>query len=285
MKKILPLLILTPTLANAECTPAPDCASIGYTETYCETKSVKCPFDTSKLFCVPCDSSYQYTCSGENIIGGVGSSCGGKYASCECSSTDYIFSNGSCVCDTSCKVGAIYYSDGSCSSCVDTTKTAVGIVVKDNELIASLDLVLKQWSINNINIEELTEPADENEAKIDMSGMENTRAIVNYYGVDTNPDTNAAVYCYNYAPSGMEHTKNQWYLPASGELYTYMGGDKYNIFYSIWNKFGVVVDNAIFSSTEAAYHYAWALHTTGKISTFGCGKTGTKLVSCFLAIG
>ena len=39
--------------AYAVCTPTPDCASIGYTETSCETKSIKCPFDTSKLFVIP----------------------------------------------------------------------------------------------------------------------------------------------------------------------------------------------------------------------------------------
>ena len=82
MKKILPLLLLTPIIANAECTPAPDCASIGYTETSCEGDSLKCPFDTSKLFCVPCDSSFQYDCVGTYTIGGQGATCGEKYASC-----------------------------------------------------------------------------------------------------------------------------------------------------------------------------------------------------------
>ena len=48
------------------CTPAPDCASIGYTETSCETISLKCPFDQTKLYCFPCDSSYQYTCDAIN---------------------------------------------------------------------------------------------------------------------------------------------------------------------------------------------------------------------------
>ena len=82
-------------VANAACTPTPDCASIGYTETSCEGDSLKCPFDISKLFCVPCDSSFKYDCSGANMTGGVGSSCGGKYMSCSCSGGG-TFNNGEC---------------------------------------------------------------------------------------------------------------------------------------------------------------------------------------------
>ena len=61
--------------ANAECVPTPDCASIGYTATSCDGGFVRCPFDTSKLFCIPCDSTYKYTCSGTGYSGGEGSSC------------------------------------------------------------------------------------------------------------------------------------------------------------------------------------------------------------------
>ncbi len=112
---------LLSSTVHAECTPAPDCASIGYTETFCDTTYLKCPFDTSKLYCLPCDSSYKYDCSGDNMTGGTGTACGGKYVSCECGS-GMIFENGNCVCDTSCTVGAIYYSDKTCSSCVDRSR-------------------------------------------------------------------------------------------------------------------------------------------------------------------
>ena len=57
-------LIIT-GVANAACMPTSDCASIGYTETSCKGDFVRCPFDISKLLCLPCDSSYQYTCSGD----------------------------------------------------------------------------------------------------------------------------------------------------------------------------------------------------------------------------
>ncbi len=128
---------LVPFNVYGECTPTPDCASIGYTETSCEGDYLACPFDSTKLKCIPCDSSFRYNCSGNNITGGTGSTCGGKYTQCECSSSDYIFSNGQCVCDPSCKVGAIYYSDGTCSACRLENKNPVGVVVKDNELVMS----------------------------------------------------------------------------------------------------------------------------------------------------
>ena len=132
-------------IAHAECTPAPDCASIGYTETSCETISLKCPFDTSKLKCFPCDSTFRYTCSGDNITGGVGSTCNGKYASCECSG-GYIWSGNACEDKPDCTVGMIYYSDKSCSSNYDSSKTAIGVVVKYNELIMTQRLGSMYWS-------------------------------------------------------------------------------------------------------------------------------------------
>ena len=76
---------LLSTTAHAECTPAPDCANMGYTETFCEGDSLKCPFDISKLFCIPCDTSFKYDCSDTGEIG-VGYSCNNKYAACTCSS-------------------------------------------------------------------------------------------------------------------------------------------------------------------------------------------------------
>ncbi len=130
MKKFLPLFLLTPTLANAECTPAPDCADMGYTETSCEGDSIKCPFDTTKLFCVPCDSTFQYACDSEGQIG-QGNSCNGKYIGCTCAE-GYELSDGNCIiscaysntslpsnCSTadSCsKNGTTYYS-ATCSEC------------------------------------------------------------------------------------------------------------------------------------------------------------------------
>ena len=135
MKKVIGLVLgLVPLSVSAECVPSPDCASIGYTETSCEGDSIKCPFDTTKLKCIPCDSSFRYSCDGENIKNPIGNACNNKYVACECEDRT-TFVNGECVCDTSCDViGNIYYSDGTCSSCNLTDKTPVGIIIYNDSL-------------------------------------------------------------------------------------------------------------------------------------------------------
>lgn len=89
-------LILMPLSVNAECTPTPSCEDMGYTASSCESGGLRCPFDATKWYCVPCDSSYRYTCNGANMTGGTGDACGGKYVSCVCAA-GYTFSNGACV--------------------------------------------------------------------------------------------------------------------------------------------------------------------------------------------
>ena len=90
------LLLSSTSIVKSECTPTPDCASIGYSETSCEGDFVRCPFDISKLLCLPCDNDYKYDCSGDNISGGSGIACGGKYTSCECSG-NYTWNGSDCV--------------------------------------------------------------------------------------------------------------------------------------------------------------------------------------------
>jgi len=211
------ILVSSLTMTNmvyAECTPTPDCASIGYTETSCEGDSLKCPFDISKLFCIPCDTSFKYDCFGDNITGGVGSACNGKYAACTCSGGG-VFNNGSCP--QSCTVGMIYYSDGSCSFENDSTKTAVGFVVKDNELIASnfVSTTFELWGSDIVGLANLSAE----DAQQDMDGKANTAAIVAELG--TANTNNPVIYCYNYTGE-MSGTAGKWYLPAAGEIYEYV---------------------------------------------------------------
>ena len=117
--------------AKAECVPTPNCAEIGYTATSCTGDSLKCPFDTSKLFCIPCDTKYKYTCT-QTGQKGKGTSCDGKYVECECNE-GYDLVDGSCVIscaytltslptgcsavsDSCVKNGTTYYSS-TCTSC------------------------------------------------------------------------------------------------------------------------------------------------------------------------
>ncbi len=266
MKKILPLLLLTPTIANAECTPAPDCASIGYTQTSCETLSLKCPFDQTKLYCFPCDSSFQYTCSNPNEYGN-GTSCKGKYKSC---------------CNTSCSIGNIYYSDGTCNSCLDTNKTPVGVVVKDNELIMSNATSNIQWGGYGTNISALPDLTEE-QAKADFNGKDNTAKIVAYFGENVDIMLHAGVFCYKYSTEGTN--AGDWYLPATGELNNYVYKN-YDTLYSTWvNKltWNTHFNYYFWSSTERSYNNAWDV--SSKQDYIGGGnKNSSTSLTCFLDI-
>ena len=277
---------LVPFNVYAECTPAPDCASIGYTETSCEGDFVKCPFDTSKLFCIPCDSSFKYDCSGENITGGTGSACGGKYVSCECV-TNYIFDNGSCICpeiaEADCLVGAIYYPDGKCSNDYVACLNPVGVVVKDNALVMSWRKSSNiTWASNTTTNTSLTDITPIASVKTDYDGKNNTAVIVATYSNDT-IENNAAVYCYNYAPTGMESSKGQWYLPAAGEVYDYIYGNHTTLNTIYTTHLGSFVAY-YWTSSEYSTDYAWCIHSTGG-NMYGNGSKGNyQAVSCFLAL-
>ena len=274
--------------AYAECMPTPDCADMGYTETSCDGSFVRCPFDTSKLFCAPCDSSFRYDCSGDNIVGGTGSTCGGKYVSCTCTS-GFSFENGECKCPasittTSCSVGAIYYPDGKCSNDYAACLNPVGVVVKDNALVMSWRTGSIQWGGYGTDISDLPNYSNSTNAKTDYDGVGNTTKIVAHFGEDVDVTKHAGVFCYNYAPVGMESTKGQWYLPAAGELYDYVYGN-YNTLLNIYKThLGYSsFSYSFWSSSERSDNYAWGVYSYHD-EVGGYNKSSNLSVSCFIEI-
>jgi len=265
-------------MAQAECTPAPDCANMGYTETSCNGDSLKCPFDISKLFCIPCDSSYKYDCNGDNMTGGVGDACGGKYASCACSGGG-VFNNGSCP--KNCTVGMIYYSDKSCSSSYDSSKTAIGVVVKDNALVLSQKKSsAMKWASNTSVDTSLTNITSTANANVDYNGKSNTAVIVAAYPSDTSSN-NAAIYCNTYTTAGT--SAGDWYLPAAGELYSYVYGN-YNAINTAMTAIGWTFGSAYFwSSSERSNDLAWGVGSGGGYVN-NTSKDILRSVSCLLAI-
>jgi len=319
-------IFLLSSVAKAECTPTPDCASIGYTATSCDGDSLKCPFDTSKLYCVPCDSSYKYDCSGTGYASGSGTSCNGKYVSCTCSSgyewdgsactlscaasyqyectgtgysggsgtpcggkyqsctctSGYEWSGSTCVVKPDCNVGYIYYSDKTCSSSYNSSKTAIGVVIKKNELVMSKDRVTMTWASNtSTNVSGITDMSS-SQAQADMNGKANTLAIVSTYTSDTTSN-NAAKYCNSYSTAGT--SAGDWYLPAAGELYSYVYGN-YSTLSSVytgslgWSSFSYW----FWSSSEYSSNGAWGVYSDGG-SMGNYGKSGNNYsVSCLLAL-
>ena len=264
---------------KAACTPTPDCASIGYTETSCETDYLACPFDSTKLKCMPCDSSFKYDCTGDNITGGVGNTCNGKYASCSCSDAEYTFSNGECI-GPKCPVGYIYYSDKSCSADLDNSKTAIGIVVKGDKYIAALNVPAMRWSNSNTNVSGITATSDSSVAKQDYNGKANTLAILETFPSDTTSN-NAAVFCNSYSTEGTN--AGDWYLPAAGEVYDYIYTN-YAKVKAGWDKVGTTISDSWFwSSSEYNINYAWGVNSSNGGVDWG-NKNSNHSVSCLLAL-
>ena len=264
-------------IVRAECTPTPDCASIGYTETSCDGKFVRCPFDTSKLFCVPCDSAYKYTCSGVGYASGSGTACNGKYVSCTCTS-GYEWDNASGICkdictDHRCSIGNILYSDMSCCKDKLDSKTAIGIVVKDNELVMSqMSSSVMIWGTRYLNIS-LTDYHFSSDAETDYKGRTNTATII-----AEDSGVVAAKYCNDYITAGTN--AGDWYLPSAGELHSYVHGN-----YSVINPTITTLGwslTTFWSSTEELYTSAWV--GCSALSLIGNVKNATHNTACFLPV-
>ena len=279
-------IFLLSSVAKAECVPTPDCASIGYTATSCEDGFVRCPFDISKLYCIPCDTTYKYTCSGTGYNGGNGTDCNGKYISCTCAS-GYEWNGSSCVVscsDNSCSVGNILYSDMTCCAEVLSNKTVVGIVVKDNELVIS-NPTLMEWGNYDVDVSGLANITTNSRAQADMNGKSNTSVIVSAHSnAGLTSSTSAAIYCNSYT-GGISETAGQWYLPAAGELYTYVYGN-----YSTLNPVVTTLSWSYFnsywfwSSSEYSYRYAWYIITNDGYMYSNHKNDDRFSVSCFLNI-
>ncbi len=132
---------LIPHLTSAQCVATQDCATLGYTETSCSGSSgVKCPFG-NKWACFKSESEikdqlctelgFTLTCTGTGYSGGGGKACNGKYNICTCAA-GYEWNDSSQKCEdatTNCVIGALYYSDGTCSQDKISSKTLLGVVI------------------------------------------------------------------------------------------------------------------------------------------------------------
>ena len=265
---------------KAACTPKPDCEAIGYTKTSCETDYLACPFDSTKLKCMPCDSSFKYDCTGDNITAGVGTSCNGKYVSCTCSDAEYTFSNGECI-GPKCSVGYIYYSDKSCSGDLDNGKIAIGIVVKSDKYITALNVPAMRWaSHNSTDVSDITNISSSATVNTDYNGKANTLAIISAYPSDTTSN-NAAVYCNSYSAEGTN--AGDWYLPTAGEVYDYIYSNYAKVIAG-WYKVGITISKENFwSSSEKDTINGWYV-SSGYNLLSPISKNNALSVACLLAI-
>ena len=131
-------LSFIPTLTSAQCVATQDCATLGYTETSCSGgNGVKCPFG-NKWACFKSESEicndlgFTLSCTGTNQTSGGGKACNGKYNYCSCAD-GYVWQNGTCKSSepdySGCVIGALFYSDNTCSDKLESSKTLLGVVI------------------------------------------------------------------------------------------------------------------------------------------------------------
>ena len=310
-------LSFLPQTLNAQCvSPIQDCYALGYTQTSCPNgKGVKCPFGngwycggTAAQDCIKlgydkdctgagesglgetcngkyktctCDSSYKYTCTGTGYSGGSGAACDDKYQSCTCAS-GYEWKDGGCIttdpCLSSCGVGCLYYSDGSCSNNKVSGKILLGIVIMEKNSSANgwiISIYANRfkinWSSESVDIPELNNCTSKSCLTDTQASCTNTTTITNYGNSYKYP---AAWDAKNYQYGG----KN-WCLPSGGLLNNALNNrtnlDKINegiskaggtkLGYGGQSSYGY---ERIWSSSEYSHEYAWAFEV-GINGSFG----------------
>ncbi len=186
----LGLIFSSANVFATECTPAPDCASLGYskTATDCEgLASIKCPFDTSKMTCFAAEESQVE----QNV-----------------------------------SVGDILYGDGTVSSEPISGKQAIGVVFDStNRLAVALINILPNvwlWSAENCDVPNLENCEDRSTVTTTCGtdGRANTNAIL-ATNLGCAGITEAANRAYAYQPDGCSADfckAGKWFLPSIREL-------------------------------------------------------------------
>ncbi len=231
-----------------------------------------------------CGEEYKYACLpnvATHIAGGSGFSCGGNYQSCKCDKR-YVWKDGACVCDETCSVGNILYSDYTCNSCKVEGKTPIGVISYasgSNRLAINLSQELKEWGGYGKDISELTNYTSESMSKNDFSGKSNTSIIVSALGDTANY---AAGYCYNYATTGT--SKGQWYLPAQGELYETIWTNETAVNSGLSVAGGTFIQTGYhWSSSEYSSNDAWSVYAGYGYVNYTSKTNNLGYVRCLLS--
>ena len=269
-------LSLIPQTINAQCVATQDCATLGYTETSCSGGSgVKCPFG-NKWACFKSDSEvcqqygFTQTCSGTNQTGGTGKACNGKYNYCSCAD-GYVWQNGACKSSepdySDCVIGALYYSDGTCSQDKLSSKTLLGVVIYEktasqNGWIMTVKPVATAiaWGGHGTDIPGLTNCTSTSCLTDIQASCTNTDVITAYGSSSTYP---AAWTAKNYSPSGTPSGKS-WCLPSGGLLNNINNSTNFaKVNAGITTAGGTILGNvynggeAVWSSSEDSSSGAW----------------------------
>ena len=283
-------LSLIPSLTFAQCVATQDCATLGYTETSCNGGSgVKCPFGNSwacfkseseikqeleKEFCN--EYGFTLTCTGTGETGGIGKACGGKYNYCACAA-NFTWNPTTKACEANtanCVIGALYYSDGTCSRDKISSKTLLGVVIYEKSAsqmgwIMTVKPIATGiiWSTEYKDIPGLSNCTSESCLTDVQSSCTNTDVITAYGSSSKYP---AAWAAKNYKPTGTPNGKS-WCLPSGGllkdSLYNSTNLTRINagILTAGGKKIGFGTTSSyerVWSSSEHSYANAWEFYAT-----------------------
>ena len=233
------------------------CSSLGYTSNSNTGDCLKCPFGEAWA-CpkITCPDNAKYTCSGTNIIGGVGIPCNGKYAECACTS-GYDWKDGSCA-QSACKIGDILYSDKTCSSDIVSGKTPIAIVVYldgngSGQAMALNSIGQYTWGGYGRDISGLTNYSSSLAASQDFASCENSQIIMAAGDKSTYP----AVWAANeYSTEGT--SSGDWCLPAAGIFTSYYDNqEKINTGFDKAGGTKFTTSTYAWASSERRGLYAW----------------------------
>ncbi len=276
MRKIILMTsaaVIAPMSAIAQtptCTATPDCASLGYTQSSCpDNNGVRCPWG-DKWFCTKTCSEmgFNYTCNGENMTGGVGSACNGKYTECTCVKR-YVWKDGICEKNSAtwgqcsgyaenCALGNILFSDGTCSANTVSGKMPIAVVVyksddgKCGQAMALNSVGYKyEWGDFDTNIPDLTDYSSASIASKEVESCENSAIIRAHGDSSAHPAVWAA---YNYTTTGTK--AGDWCLPAAGIFTSYYNNQRViNTGFSRANGTKFTNSTKAWSSSEHHFNY------------------------------
>lgn len=215
---------------GAECISSPNCTDLGYDKTSCPSGDsiLKCPFDTSKLKCIPltCETIGKKTC-GENC---VPSNFTGCCSESDCSSGQ-ICNDNTCI-EVICAIGDIYYSDKTCSADLVSGKTPIGVVGyvsnggKNGLVVAKVQSSsILYWATETVDLSCISnasgsdgganDPTYNPNVRADRNGKSNTACMMTQVASSGAGKYPAGEYCNGLSVEGV----TGWYLPAGGELY------------------------------------------------------------------
>ena len=210
-----------------------DCEALGYTETYNSSGNcLKCPFGEA-YSCEKgyiCPDGYTQECTGENMTGGVGEACNGKYTSCNCAE-GYGWKDGACAVSQAtwgtcsgyaenCALGDILFSDGTCSTNTVSGKTPIAVVVYKSgncgQAMALNSLGSYEWGPTGDIITALPHYGSHLEVSQDYDSCGNTEKII---AVGDSSKYPAAWAAHEYSAAGT--SAGDWCLPAPGIFTSY----------------------------------------------------------------